>query len=60
VYEEAAALLASVEQFSRGTAGSVDAIRRRGAVLLLGLRYHQWQEVDLVYEAFTRDLGGRG
>ena len=60
VQEEAAALLTNVEQLSRGTAGSVDAIRRRGAALLLGLRHHQWQEVDLVYEAFTRDLGGRG
>jgi hypothetical protein len=60
VQEEAGALLTSVEQISRGTAGSVDAVRRRGAALLLGLRHHQWQEVDLVYEAFTRDLGGRG
>ena len=60
VLDEAAALHASVAQLSRGEVGSVDAIRRRGAALLLGLRHHQWQEVDLVYEVFNRDLGGRG
>ena len=60
VLEEAGALRASVAQLSQGATGSVDALRRRSAALLLGLRHHQWQEVDLVYEAFTRDLGGRG
>jgi hypothetical protein len=58
--DEAAALLTSVAQLSEDATGSVDAIRRRSAALLLGLHHHQWQEVDLVYEAFDRDLGGRG
>jgi hypothetical protein len=56
--DEATALLVSAEALSRGEAGSVDAIRRRGTALLVGLRHHQWQEVDLIYEAFDRDLGG--
>ena len=58
VLEEATALRTSVAPLSQGASGSVDAIRRRGAALRLGLRHHQWQEVDLVYEAFNRDLGG--
>ncbi len=38
-------------------AESFHAIRRRVGVLLTGLRAHQTPYVDLIYEAFCRNLG---
>ena len=55
--EEADALLASAERMEAAASGSVDAIRRRVSALLSALRAHQAKEVDLIYEAFDRDIG---
>ncbi len=55
--DETDGLLTSIERMADGGAGSFDAIRQRVSALLTGLRAHQAQEVDLIYEAFCRDLG---
>ena len=55
--DETDGLLTSIERMADGAAGSFDAIRQRVGALLTGLRAHQAQEVDLIYEAFCRDLG---
>ena len=56
--DETDAPLASVERMGAGEPGSFDAVRQRASALLSGLRTHQAQEVDLVYEAFNRDISG--
>jgi hemerythrin-like domain-containing protein len=55
--DEVDALLTAVDRIGAGTPGSYDAIRRRAAGFLAGLRAHQAEEVDLIYEAFARDIG---
>ncbi len=55
--DETDGLLTSIERMADDGTGSFDAIRRRVSVLLSGMRAHQAQEVDLIYEAFCRDLG---
>lgn len=55
--DETDGLLTSIERMVEGGTGSSDAIRQRVSALLTGVRAHQAQEVDLVYEAFCRDLG---
>ncbi len=55
--DEADGLLTSIERLAERSSGSYAAIRQRVSALLTGLRAHQAQEVDLIYEAFCRDLG---
>lgn len=55
--EETNGLLRDVEQLATSGHGSADAIRRRAAALLSELRHHQARQVDLIYEAFNRDIG---
>ena len=50
-------LVASAEGISAGKSDSFEAIRRWAAALLTELRQHQAREVDLIYEAFSRDIG---
>ena len=55
--DEVDGLCASVERFAATGAGSVDSIRRRVVALLSEIRHHQARQVDLIFEAFERDIG---
>ncbi len=55
--EETDGLLTSIERLAEDGSGSFDAIRQRVSALLSGVRAHQAREVDLIYEAFCRNLG---
>lgn len=54
------AILATTHDLERTNAGGiipVDAARRRAAHLLTVLRAHRAEQVDLILEAFERDIG---
>jgi hypothetical protein len=55
--DEVDGLCASVERFAATGDGSVDAVRRRVAALLSELHHHQARQIDLIFEAFQRDIG---
>jgi len=55
--DEVDRLLTGLERLEQGTDATFDTIRRRTATLLMGLRAHQAEEADLIFETFERDIG---